>query len=190
MLMRVFGFIGVLIILACRCVHADPPHDAPSIAVAPGHGYALIYDLMGDERNVSKLLIVKRGHPELGTLIKRISSICGEAQKQLETFAKTDPRVDLKDLGLPAAEIETRKEISRTRGKELLAANGKEFELQLLLNQNEALTYGSHLAEVVARGEESSTRAEFLRKLSGDLGKQRQRVVAMLLEGYTWEGSK
>jgi len=91
MLMRVFGFIGVLIILACRCVHADPPHDAPSIAVAPGHGYALIYDLMGDERNVSKLLIVKRGHPELGTLIKRISSICGEAQKQLETFAKTMP---------------------------------------------------------------------------------------------------
>jgi len=69
----------------------------------------------------------------------------------------------------------------------LLAANGKEFELQLLLNQNEALTYGSHLAEVVARGEESSTRAEFLRKLSGDLGKQRQRVVAMLLEGYTWK---
>lgn len=194
MIIRLHGFIGVLTLLTCGCVHVatsqDAPHDPPIVAAAPSHGYALLYDLLGDERNVSKVLIVKRQRQELGTLIKRISSICGEAHGQLEKFAKADPRVDIKDQGLPAAEIETRKEISSSRAKELLADKGKEFELQLLLNQNEALTYGIHLATTVARGEESSQRAEFLRKLAGDLGQMRQRVLSMLLEGYTWEGSK
>src|SRR5258708_28546721 len=130
MLKRVHGFVGALSLVACGCVHPalsnGPPHDAPALAPGQSHGYALLYDLMGDERNVSKLLIVKRGRPELGILIKRISNICGEAHEQLEKFAKADPQVDLKDQGLPAAEIQTRKEISRTRGKELLANKCKE----------------------------------------------------------------
>jgi len=191
MLMRVHSLIGGLTLLVSGCVHVasadDPPHHSAS---AHGHGYALLYDLLGDERNVSKLLIVKRGRPELGVLIKRISNICGEAHEHLEKFAQADPNVDIKDQGLPPAEVETRKQISSTRGKELLADKGKEFELQLLLNQNEALTYGSHLAATLAQGEESSTRAEFLRKLSSDLVQLRRRVVSTLLEGYTWEGSK
>jgi len=193
MLYRVHGFVAALSLLSCGCVHIssnDPPHDPPTMAAVQSHGYALLDDLMGDESNVSKLLIVKRERPELGILIKRISSICGQAHERLEKFASADPRVNIKDQGLPAAEVETRKEISRTRGKELLAAKGKEFELQLLLDQNEALTYGSHLAATIVRGEESSTRADFLRKLSVELGQLRQRVVSILLEGYTWEGSK
>src|SRR6266568_5356379 len=115
MLMWVHSLIGGLTLLVCGCVHVasadDPSHHSPVSASAHGHGYALLYDLMGDERNVSKLLIVKRGRPELGILIKRISNICGEAHEQLEKFAKAYPQVDLKDQGLPAAEIETRKEI-------------------------------------------------------------------------------
>src|SRR6266478_2523538 len=171
--LSVLALIIILLVSGC----ATPPSDPPATPVAPGHGYALLYDLLGDERNLSKLLIVKRERQELGILVKQVSQTCGHGYQQLEKFAKADGRVDLKDQGLPADEIETRKEIIRTRRKELLTVKGKEFELQLLLNQNEALTYGSHLAATVARDEESSERAAFLRQLASDLGQLRQRMV-------------
>ncbi|HUR45068.1 MAG TPA: hypothetical protein VMZ27_04250 [Candidatus Saccharimonadales bacterium] len=150
------------------------------------NGYALLYDLMGDEKNVSKLLIIKRERNELKEIVKAISHTAGEAHKQLDAFAKADPSLGLKDKGLPAAEVATRESISKAKAKELLTDKGKDFELQLLLSQNEALTYGQHLALTAALKETSAPRVQFLQSLSRDLGQLRQRVIAMLSAHYSW----
>jgi hypothetical protein len=113
-------------------------------------GYALLYQLMGDEQNVSKLLLVKREREELNTLVKSISKAAGDAHKQLEVFGKADSSLNLKANGLPREEVAARESISKAKAKELLTGKGKNFELSLLLSQNEALTYAEHLALTLA----------------------------------------
>jgi hypothetical protein len=157
---------------------------------ADDHGYALLFDLLGDEKNVSKLLIIKRERAELRELIKEISHRSASAHKELEAFAQADKRLNLKDRGLPGGESKTRESISKARGKQLLGDKGKEFELHLLLTQNEALTYASHLAAVIAAGEPNPARAQFLRELSHSLAQLQERVVAMLLSNYSWPAPK
>jgi len=155
---------------------------APAVTTNDHHGWALLYDLLGDEKDVSKLLIVKRDRPELKALIKQISDKAGKAHKEFEKFAKHDRALNLKDTGLPPAELETRKSISKEKAKSLLAEKDKDFEIGLLLTQNEALTYGAHLAQTVASFEMNPEQNRFLRQLSTDLLDLRNKVVAMLRE--------
>jgi len=150
------------------------------------HGYALLFELLGDEKNVSKLLIIKRERPELRDLIRDVAQRCGTAHEELERFAKADPALNLKTNGLPAVEVGTRDAIGKTKAKQLLNESGKEFELRLLIAQHEALTYGSHLAAAIAKAEANSQRAQFLRRLSSDLEVLENRVTSMLLANYNW----
>jgi hypothetical protein len=147
-------------------------------------GYALLFGLLGDEKDVAKLLVIKRERAELRDLIKAIAETAASAHKQLEDFAKADRSLNLTRQGLPPAEGTTRAAIARTKGKELLAEGGKEFELQLLLSQNEALTYGAHLAETVAKAEDNPQRVKYFQQLAADLLQLRRRVSTMLLANY------
>jgi len=141
---------------------------------------------MGDEKNVSKILWIKRDRPELKVLIKEISTRCGDAHKRLEAFGKADQSLNLKDLGLPADEMATRKAISKFKTKTLLADKGKEFEVQLLLSQNEALTYGAHLSKILVPIETQPDRAAFLNELSSELLRLQQKVCDMIVTNYSW----
>jgi len=141
---------------------------------------ALLDDLLNDEKNVSKILIIKHNSDELGKLIKDISATAGDGAKTIEEFSKSMGDLDLKRLDLPPGEAATRKAISKTKEHLLLTSKDAEFEFQLLLTQVEALNYGAHLAMVVADSEKdpNGTR-EFLR-LSAQLRDLRERVEAML----------
>src|SRR6185436_2975919 len=99
---------------------------------------------------------------ELRELIKEISERSARAHQQLVAFATADPRLNLKDRGLPAAELKTRESISKARAMQLLTGKSKGFELHLLLTQDEALTYAVHLAGVTAAHETDATRAKAL----------------------------
>lgn len=182
--MRGMGVLALAMMIGSGCRTTGeleaPGKVEPEQAGQGDSGYALLFELMGDEGNVSKLLVVKRESAELRTLVKAISETAGEAHKRLEMFGKADPGLNLKVNGLPAAENAARKSISKAKAKELLTDNGKDFELALLLTQNEALTYGEHLALTLGVKEGNAKRAEFLRKLAMDLGKLRLRVRGML----------
>jgi hypothetical protein len=186
--------VALVAVVACGCalLHSSS-EDAPAQAVpsrtnsiTDHHGYALLFDLLGDEKNVSKLLIVKRERPELRELIRAISDSAGRAHTRLQELAKSDRALNIKDKGLPAAEVEARKDISKERAKELLTESGKEFELRMLLSQNEALTYGAHLAGVVAKTETNQQRADFARQLSNDLAGFQRRITTMFATNYNW----
>ena len=151
----------------CGCAFFQKPvpqKNAPVLSADKlqmrNNSLSLLYDLLNDEKNVSKVLIIKRNSDELGGLIKAISVSSRDAQKQLDAMAKADPTLNLQALELPAGEKATRDSISKTKEHELLTSSGENFQFQLLLTQTDALSYGWHLAKIAA---ENSTRPEQIR---------------------------
>jgi hypothetical protein len=156
-----------------------PKSDDAALAIR-NQGYTLLYNLMSDEKNVAKLLLIKKEQADLGELLKRISKVTGEVADGLEKLSKADGHLHLNLDGLPAIEKETRDSIAKTRAKELIAKGGQKFELRILLTQAEALTYGAHIAAVLQRHESEETRRKFLAETSQKLQELHQAVIDLM----------
>jgi len=177
--------VGCLLAVVLVCATSNRSSKAGTSAgagLADYHSYALLADLVGDEKDLSKLRFIKHERPELKALLQEIAGTNRIAYKTLQEFAKAG--VNLNDQGLPAAEVAARKAISKYKEKAILSSKGKDLEVQVLLDQNEALTYGSHLAGVIAPTESDPQRRQFLEQLATNLGKLQQRVVTMLSSSY------
>jgi hypothetical protein len=133
---------------------------------------SLLYDLLEDEKQLSKILLIKRETDELDRLVKGISSFAAAGVKELNQMRKADPSLDLKAVALPSGEVATREAISKTKANSLLHSSGTDFEFNLLLTQVQALNYGAHLARIAAATESSAERS---RQFS-DLGAEMQRL--------------
>src|SRR5437868_15190116 len=99
--------IGICLMALCGCATPAPQKEskdasAPAAVVASAasedsrlairnQGYSLLYELLDDEKNVSKLLIIKKEQSDVGDLIKKIADASGAAAKQMEVFSKSDP---------------------------------------------------------------------------------------------------
>src|SRR5215204_1650003 len=185
-----FAFLG-LVVAGCTLHQSSEEFPVKGTGNAVDHGgYALLFGLLDDERQVAKLLVIKRERSGLRELVEAVAKTASAAHKQVEEFAKADRSLNLTRQGLPPAEGTTRASIARAKSKELLIEGGKEFELRLLLSQNEALTYGSHLAETVGKAENNPERAKYFQQLAGDLRQLQGKVVAMLLSHYNWSKDK
>ncbi len=145
---------------------------------------ALLDDLLGDEKNLSKILIIKRNSDELGRLVEDISKTAGEGEKMLQSMAKNEPGLDLKALNLPPGEAATRKSIAKTQEQLLLHSKDAEFEFQLLLTQSEALNYGANLALVAAENEPQADVTRDLLRLSSRLRELHEQVLTMLRKAH------
>ena len=109
---------------------------------------SLLADLLGDEKNLGKILIIKHPAPGVDKLVKEIAKTAGDEGDELEKMANDGKALNLQAMQLPPGETATRSAISRTKEHELLFSSGTEFEVNLLLTQTDALEYGSHLARV------------------------------------------
>lgn len=170
----------VLLAALLGCAGTTAPSSRPRPAAPTGHGWALLHEILGQERQVSKLLLIKEERRALESVIDAIAETCDGAYEQVEELAEQDPRLDLSDTGLPAEELRTREAIAATRRDQLLAEGGRDFEIQLLWSQNEALTYASHLADTLARSEPNAARLAFVRELWKDLTRLQHDVQALL----------
>ena len=179
----------VLVAASLGCASPGAPVRTQAAHASSGHGYALLYEILGQERQVSRLLLIKGEREVLETVIQAIAETCGKAYQRLETLAKAEPRLDLADTGLPIEEVRTRQAIAATRRDQLLAASGRELELQLLLSQNEALTYMAHLADTLSRSEADPARGAFVRELWKDLTLLQEDVVALVRRPGPMRGS-
>src|ERR1700680_2002914 len=92
---------------------APNPADGAGKIEVRNNAASLLADLLGDEKNVSKILIIKHNSAELGQLIKLISKTAGDGAKELETMAKSDTTLNLHALQLPPGEVATRAAISK-----------------------------------------------------------------------------
>jgi hypothetical protein len=164
----IFASAGLLAFTAmfCGCAHT-PKVEVKSSLLPAGkialrnNSASLLYDLLGDEKNVSKILLIKFDRKELNSLIKAVSATAGDGAKQLDKLAKADPTLNLHAIQLPEGETATRTAIGKTKEHELLLLSGEDFEFSLLLTQAEAMSYGWHLAEIAA---ENSSQPEQVRE--------------------------
>jgi len=167
-------------VIGCQHVKSDSIESPTGKRQLRNNCCSLLYELLGDEKNVSKLLIIKGERPEVNRLIKDISSTAGAGAKKLEEIAKQDHKVRLNASGLPPGERAAREAISKTRTRELLLASGDDFELKLLLTQVEALGYASHLAKIAAKNEPQPDRAREFSGLSDEMQRLYSQVIALL----------
>jgi hypothetical protein len=171
----------------CGCAHL--PKSAPeknSLAISTeglqmrNNSASLLYDLLGDEKNVGKVLIIKGNREALHSLIKDISVTTGDGAQWLEQLAKTDPTLNLHAIELPPGEKATRAAIARTEEKELLFSSGENFEFSLLLTQADALSYGWHLAKIAAENSSQPEQVHEFDSLSVAMQDLYKQVVALM----------
>lgn len=166
---------------------APPSQDATHIAPANNaaltvrnNAFALLADLLNDEKNLSKILLIKFESPEVDRLVTDISKTADEGAHLLKDFSKNDPALTQTKLDLPPGEAATRDAIAKTKRQQLLRAKGKEFEFELLLTQVQALNYGAHLAAVIAANEPQPERAQQFLNLSAQFKKLYDGVIALV----------
>jgi hypothetical protein len=141
---------------------------------------SLLLDLLNDEKNLDKLLIVKRESTGLNQLVKDISAAANAGAKKLEQLAIADHSLHLHAMALPSGEAATRDSISKAKASELLHAKGPEFEFKILLTQIEALNYGTHLAKVAGENESRPDQARQWFALGDELKGLHQRTLTLL----------
>jgi hypothetical protein len=171
--------------LFCGCANAQKL-DAPA-ATAPdsksatrNNAASLLADLLSQDKNIGKILFIKHTTPDSGKLIKEISKAAGNGAGQLEALAKSDTTLNLHALDLPPGEKAVRASDSKTTEHELLHSSGGAFEFNLLLSQTQALSYGSHLAQIAAENSSSPEQTRVFHSLDVALSALYQQVVAKM----------
>jgi len=178
--------ISALLICGCKSSNKAPPAKPAEQKLDPkqlqtrNNAAALLFDLLNDEKNVSKLFILKGGRDELKQLVRNIAKAAGEGADKLKAMAKTDPTLDLELMALPKGEVKTREAIARTSKDELLHMSGPELETNLLLSQANALRYGAHLARVAAENSTRKDQVDEFSVMSGTFENLYKQVVAMI----------
>jgi hypothetical protein len=177
-------FALIICLVACGCHSTSSKsefnHHRQAVVNIRVNSYSLLYDLLNDEKNVSKLLLIKHESRELNRLIKDISTASGQAAEQLKRFSEQDGALTLDALNLPPGEAMTRKAIAATKTKELLESSGDTFERALLLTQIQALNYGAHLALVAADNDPDPARAAWSKSLSREMKALYSQCVELL----------
>ena len=172
----------------CGCQSAPPPAvqsrppttSKPADLVTRNNSLALLNELLNEEKNVKLILIIKKESPELNLLVKTISKTASNGAKLIKASKKKDPGLSLPGNGLPPGEKAAREGLSKTKEHDLLHSKGAEFELQLLLTQAEALSYGAQLAQDVATNDTQPDRARQFGQLGDQLKLLHEQVIARL----------
>ncbi len=160
--------------------HKNAPQPALSVS-QKSEGYAILYDLVSDEKNISKLSFIKKERPEFKAVLKKIAATAKETAEGLETFAKKDAQMNLKITHLPTVEQKTRESIAAETQKQILKSSDDVLESKLLMTQVESMNYAAHLAKVLAALETDLSRKQFLQNASLKFAALHDEVYQMLL---------
>lgn len=174
--------LAALVLAGCHAHDkaATQPGESESRAVrSRNQGYTLLRDLLADLKDVDKSLIFKSKDTEFAKTISGIAAMARTGEERINAFAKADPTLKLNAKSLPPIENETRASIAGATTRSLLTA-GSEFELRLLLTQNEATRYAEHLAKSTRSHETDPERIALLEAIEKQSNALNARVVAML----------
>ncbi len=179
---RLAGLLLMCAVSACNSPPARLHVQQTTSQYVRNNTYSLLYQLLNEEKDVSKLRFIKRENEDLKSLIKRVSASAKAGASQIEEFAKRDPSLALDQFDLPPGEKQTRASISSAEEKDLLLDSGGKFELVLILSQIEALSYASHLAQVASQNDSQGERVRFLSDLSSEMKNFHDELVAHVSE--------
>jgi hypothetical protein len=155
-----FGWAACFSCILLSAQAADPVKEPNYV-----EGHRLIYKLLSQEAQLSKILIVKDARPKIAEKMKVISDFAEKNYDEMTEIARLSPPVRLNKPTLPDIETRSRLATQSVTTREILAANGPEFETLIVHNQLTALRYLSTLAEAVADQEKSRPRRTFFLNL-------------------------
>lgn len=138
-----------------RSMSLTASSDKPTKLQIRNNAASLLDDLLDDEQNVDKVLIVKSASPDNTALIKLIAATAATHKRELDEMATNDPALNLQATDLPPGEIAARDGSSKSEEHELLLSTGVNFEFNLLFSQAQAESYGQQLAAVAAKNSEN-----------------------------------
>ncbi len=178
-----FPLLGLAFVAGGGCQSPPKPATAATHSLPIRvNCYSLLSELLNQEKEVDKLLLIKLESAELRTLIKAIAATAKEGTAQLKAFASQDPALRLDETALPPGEVATRESISHAETRELLTPFNPNFELRLLLTQFQSLSYATHLAKIAAEHEPDGERRRRLLNLSERLQELHGRTFALIRE--------
>jgi hypothetical protein len=155
--------IAVALLLAACAETPKPPPSTPGGGIRRrNEGYSLLYQLMKDESDVAKILIIKSADPAVAGIVKEVAAFAQSTKKQLDEFAKADKQLEFDVPDLPHIEQDSRDLTAKTVTKSLLGSSGKVFQQRLVFSQAEAMSYAAHLAKALLSYEDNADRKKFL----------------------------
>ena len=172
--------VCTLVVTGCSTIQTILPTTAWHQARVRNEGYSLLYQLVSQESDAAKILIIKHADSPIADIVKEIANTCGQAKKELDLFHETDRHLNLEMTHLPEIEQKSRAAIQSTVTKQLLFSSGKTFEVRFLFTQAEAMNYAAHLAQVLHDQEDNPARKEFLAALSEQCTTLHDRVMVLL----------
>ena len=172
---------AVAAIAVCLCsANPKPSSHNGGLIRELNEGYSLLHQLMSDESDVSKMLIIKHADEPVAGVVKEISGACQAAKTSMDGFPKTDVRIEFDVPDLPRIEQESRDLDSSIEEKELLFSSGKTFEMRLIYSQAQAMEYGEVLCKALAAREDDAGRKAFVTDLSKQCADFRDRLLGLL----------
>jgi uncharacterized protein YjgD (DUF1641 family) len=143
-------------------------------------GYSLLYQLMKDESDVKDIFLFKHADDSVGNLIREISNHCKAAKSEIDQFQLNDSQLDDEMPDLPKIEQDSRDLTRSDDTSNLLGSSGKEFELNLIFTQAQAMEYAKTLSKALAKNESNPDRKMFLTNLSDQCGQYHDRLMNLL----------
>jgi len=171
--------VGAIVGCLCSANPKRPPDNGGAIRQL-NEGYSLLHQLMSDESDVSKMLIIKHADEPVAGAVKEISGACKSAISRMDDFPKADARIEFDVPDLPRVEQESRDLDSSLEEKELLFSGGKTFELRLIYAQAQAMEYGEVLCQALAARENDAGRKAFVTDLAKQCADFRDRLLGYL----------
>jgi hypothetical protein len=176
---KYLSLLGCVVALYGCASQNSTPGDS-SLVRSRNQGYALLYELMGDESKVGQIFILKSAEPSVHDLVTQVGAYCKSTKSQLDAFAKADPHLAFNQTGLPETEQKSRDLESDRETKSLLLSTGQPFEERLLFTQAQAMGYASDLAAALVEQETDPARKDFLKNLSHRCGEFRDELMGHL----------
>jgi hypothetical protein len=143
-------------------------------------GYSLLYKLMSDESQVSGIFILKHADDSVGNVVRDVAHFCQYAKTQMDGFPNTDNRIEYDVPDLPRMEQDSRDLTAKEVEHELLGSSGKEFELNLIFTQAQAMEYAVQLATALQPIEDDPVRHNFLVYVAQQCDELHSRLMALL----------
>jgi hypothetical protein len=112
--------VCTLAVTGCSTIQKILPTTAWRQARVRNEGYSLLYQLLSQESNADKILIIKHADSPIADIIKEIANTCGQARKELDLFHEKDRHLNLEMTHLPEMEQKSRAAIQSTVTKQLL----------------------------------------------------------------------
>jgi hypothetical protein len=169
------------LLAGCQTQNASLPYGSNLVQATRNNCYSLLYQLLGQQEDVSFLRFIKHEHADVKHLTERIATASRGGERMLAEFAKQDHSVILYAIWLPPGEVKTRDAIAATDRHALLTETGQDLDLTLLFTQLQALNYASHLAGVIVQSDPNPERARKVAALGQNMTDLYQEAYVLLL---------